>query len=377
MSFLDSVLSSLGSGKPAQAPLSQPPAIPAPSSTTMKDERPLRAEPRAPRPAGNAGTGIKRKAEDQLARPERRESQPISKVPSTRPAASSSTSKIIPRGAPSTTVKPASPKPVVRSNTAPTDTAPPARAAPPKSAATKPAVTKSMASRPAPASATVSKPAATKAAPTSSKPPPKGSFADLMQQAKAMQDKAPAQLGMLRHQKVPKERLSKVERKRRLEEAKAQEKAARSGKRPAPGPAAAATGKPTVKRRTPEPLSYKGTAKPSQTPELIGYRGTAGRQSHRGAAERRPQGKRRMDEYLATDEEDEGDYGNYGDYDDLYSDASSDMEAGFDDVREEEDAALRSARLEDEEALRQEMAAKKEKLERQKKLEALASRNRR
>jgi hypothetical protein len=231
-----------------------------------------------------------------------------------------------------------------------------------------------MVSKPALGTTTAAKPAATKPAPVSSKPPPKGSFADLMQQAKAMQDKAPAQLGMLRHQKVPKERLSKVERKRRLEEAKAQEKAARLGKRPAPGPAAA--GKPAVKRRTPEPLSYKGTAKPSQTPEPSGYRGTAGRQSHRGTTDRRPNGKR-MDEYLATDEEDEGDFGDYGDYDDVYSDASSDMEAGFDDMREEEDAALRSARKEDEEELRAEMAAKQQKLERQKKLAALASRTKR
>lgn len=187
-----------------------------------------------------------------------------------------------------------------------------------------------------------------------------------------MQDKTPAQLGMLRHQRVPKERLSKVERKRRLEEAKAQEKAARSGKRPAPSPAAA--GKTAVKLRTPEPLSYKGTAKPAQTPEPAGYRGTAGRQSHRGTTDRRPNGKRRMDEYLATDEEDEGDF---ADYDDLYSDASSDMEAGFDDMREEEDAALRSARKEDEEEMRAEMAAKQQKLERQKKLAALASRTKR
>lgn len=84
-----------------------------------------------------------------------------------------------------------------------------------------------------------------------------------------------------------------------------------------------------------------------------------------------------MDEYLATDEEDEGDYGGYGEYDDYYSDASSDMEAGFDDVREEEDAALKYARKEDEEEMRMEMLAKKAKMERQKKLEALASRNRR
>jgi hypothetical protein len=84
-----------------------------------------------------------------------------------------------------------------------------------------------------------------------------------------------------------------------------------------------------------------------------------------------------MDEYLATDEEEEGEFGDYGNYDDLYSDASSDMEAGFDDVWEEEDAALKSARKEDEQELQRETAAKKEKLERQKKLAALASRTKR
>jgi hypothetical protein len=239
----------------------------------------------------------------------------------------------------------------------------------------KPALPKMTASKPAVVTTTASKPAAAKPVPVSSKPPPKGSFADLMQQAKVMQDKAPTQLGMLRHQKVPKERLSKVERKRRLEEAKAQEKAARLGKRPAP-PSSAAAGKAPAKRRTPEPLSYKGTAKPSQTPEPTAYQGTAGRQSHRGTTDRRPS-KRRMDEYLATDEEEEGEFGDYGNYDDLYSDASSDMEAGFDDVWEEEDAALKSARKEDEQELQRETAAKKEKLERQKKLAALASRTKR
>ncbi|KAJ5896310.1 uncharacterized protein N7473_005709 [Penicillium subrubescens] len=374
MSFLDSVLSSLQSGKPTQAPLSQPPAIPTSSSTVKKDDRRVGAAPRAP-PAGNASTGIKRKAEDQLPRPSRPESQQASKVLSSRPAASSAPSKVIPGAVSSATVKSASLNPVPRSSTTPTSTAPPARAAPPKPTVAKPTVTRPTASKPVVATTTAAKPAATKPAPVSSKPPPKGSFADLMKQAKAMQDKAPAQLGMLRHQKVSKERLSKVERKRRLEEAKAQEKAARSGKRPAPGPATA--GKPTVKRRTPEPLSYKGTAKPAPTPEPAGYRGTAGRQSHRGTTDRRPNGKRRMDEYLATDEEDESDFGDYGDYDNLYSDASSDMEAGFDDMREEEDAALRSARKEDEEEMRAEMAAKQQKLERQKKLAALASRTKR
>ncbi|KAJ5176117.1 Chromatin SPT2 [Penicillium canariense] len=357
MSFLDSVLSSLQTGKPTQAPLSQPPAPPASSSAIKKDDRRLGPAPRAPQPSGNVSGGIKRKAEDHLPRPSRPDGQVASKPPASRPTA--------PSGTPKALSKTASPKPVSRNGTTPTTKTPPAKAV-----SAKPAMTKLAAVKPA-----ASKPAAVKPAAVPSKPPPKGSFADLMQQAKAMQDKAPTQLGMLRHQTVPKEKLSKVERKRRLMEAKAQDKAARSGKRPVPGPAPA--DKSAVKRRSPEALSYKGTAKPSQTPEPPVYRGTAGQQSHRGTNDRRPHGKRRMDEYLGTDEEDEGEYRNLGDYDDFYSDASSDMEAGFDDMRHEEDVALKSARKEDEEELRREMAAKKEKMERQRKLAALASRSKR
>jgi hypothetical protein len=77
-----------------------------------------------------------------------------------------------------------------------------------------------------------------------------------------------------------------------------------------------------------------------------------------------------MDEYLGTDEEDEGEYAN--DYEDYYSE-SSDMEAGFDDVDEEEAAALAAARREDIEDMRAEAAAKQEKLDRRKKLTMLAS----
>lgn len=179
---------------------------------------------------------------------------------------------------------------------------------------------------------------------------------------------------MLRHQAVPKERLSKVERKRRMMEAQAQEKAARRpGQKPAPG-AQPIKGKMPAKKPSPEVPTYKGTAKPPpKAPEAFSYRGTAGLPG-RGGNDRRTHGKRRRDEYLGTDEEDEGDYGGYDDY---YSDASSDMEAGFDDVEGEEGAALRSARREDEKELAMEMAAKREKLERQKKLAALASRTKR
>lgn len=179
---------------------------------------------------------------------------------------------------------------------------------------------------------------------------------------------------MLRHQAVPKERLSKVERKRRMMEARAQEKSARRpGQKPAPG-AQSIKGKLAAKKPEPDVPTYKGTAKPPpKASEAPSYRGTAGLPG-RGGNDRRPHGKRRMDEYLGTDEEDAGDYGGYDDY---YSDASSDMEAGFDDVEGEEDAALRSAQREDEKELQMEMAAKKEKLERQKKLAALASRTKR
>lgn len=187
-----------------------------------------------------------------------------------------------------------------------------------------------------------------------------------------MQDKAPAQVGMLRHQAVPKERLSKIERKRRMMEAKAQEKAARrSGKQI--GPAFVSKSKQAVKKPEPDVPSYKGTAKPAKVPEVPAYRGTAGLPASRRVSDRRASGKFR-DEYLGTDEEDEGGHG--GD-DDLHSDVSSDMEAGFDDVEEEEGAALKSARKEDEEEARLELAAKKEKMERQRKLAALASRSKR
>lgn len=190
-----------------------------------------------------------------------------------------------------------------------------------------------------------------------------------MARAKALQEQAPANLGMFRHQAVSKERLSKVERKRRIREAMAKEKEARRlGKKIGSPPA---KGKTAVKTAQPDVPAYRGTAKQSKAVEEPTYRGTAGKPASRGTSESRANPKRRVDEYLGTDEEDEGDYGGYDDY---YSDASSDMEAGFDDVEEEEGVALKSARKEDEEELRMEMAAKKAKLERQKKLAALAAR---
>ncbi|KAJ6030461.1 hypothetical protein N7460_010727 [Penicillium canescens] len=357
MSFLDSVLSSLQTGKPSPLPPSQAPAAPASSATPRKDERKPTAVRQPPPPSGNVSGGLKRKAEDQLARPVKPESNVTSKPAITKPAA---TKQPISSAAPKALSKPAS---TITSRAAP--------AKPVSKIGTSTAI------KAAPAPKVPTKPAA---AVTPSKPPPKGSFAEIMAKAQALQDKAPTNAGTLRHQAVPKERLSKVERKRRAMEAQAKEKEARLGKKSAPG----ATGKDRIAltKRSSDGPSYKGTAKPAkhtQTPEQPAYRGTAGLPSSRGVGDRRHQsrnGRSRRDEYLGTDEEDEGDYGGYGGYDDYYSDESSDMEAGLDDVDREEAAALKFAKREDEEELRQEMAAKKEKLARQRKLAALASRKR-
>ncbi|CAI7566300.1 unnamed protein product [Penicillium glandicola] len=350
MSFLDSVLSSLQTGKPSQLPPSQAPAPPAPASIPKREDRKPIAARQTPPTSGNVSGGIKRKAEDQLPRPSKSESKathnPAAMKPklATKPAASPAATKVMPKPVPSTISRPAQSKPT------------------PKPSLT--AATKVTSSQKAPA-----KPAQG-AASTSSKPPPKGSFAEIMAQAKAKQETVPVGVGMLRHQAGPKERLTKVERKRRMMELQAKEKEARSGRK-----AGSAKDKPAVRQRDSQGPSYKGTAKPTQTPEPPAYRGTAGLPSNRGAHDRRHHSRHsRQNEYLGTDEEDEGDLGGYDDY---YSDASSDMEAGMDDVDREEAAALAYAKREDEKELRQEMAAKKEKLERQRKLAALASRTKR
>lgn len=305
-------------------------------------------------PNGNIG-GTKRKAEDSLPRPPK----PETKIPS-RPVISKPTGLSkpdVPSTAPGVVLKPLNSKqipsrPVSSKPSSKSNTSTPKKPVPPQK----------MVSRPAPAA-------------VQSKPPPKGSFAAIMEQAKAAQDKAPVQLGVLKHQAESKERLSKVERKRRVEEEAAKQKAARLGKKAVPVAAGAAKDK-SARRRDSDGPSYKGTAKPTQTPEPPTYRGTAGKPSSRGPHDRRHQSRNsRQNEYLGTDEEDEGDGDGHG-YDDYYSDESSDMEAGLDDVDREEAAALRFAKREDEEDMRQEMAAKKAKLERQRKLAALASKKR-
>lgn len=194
-----------------------------------------------------------------------------------------------------------------------------------------------------------------------------------MAKAKAVQKEAP-KVGVLKHQLAPpKEKISKSEKKRRLEAMAKEKEAARLGKKAGPTVAKSAA-KPGAeaasKRREADDSGYKGTSRPLQP----AYKGTAGLAPRRDGRRDRHRAPRR-DEYLGTDEEDEGDY--YNDYDDYYSDESSDMEAGIDDMEREELLALRAAEKEDAEDMRAEAEAKKAKLEKKKKLEALVARTRR
>ncbi|KAL4888949.1 hypothetical protein BDV59DRAFT_187589 [Aspergillus ambiguus] len=328
MSFLDSVLSSIETGKPARIPpVSSPVSPPVTSATAKAEVRKPSSTPRdVPPERKPVATGMKRKAEEPLQRPQKPDTQVPRKAAPSKPVSSS-----------------APPRP------RPTSTTPA-----PKSRTSSTTPTSQKAAAPAP-----------------SKPPPKGSYADLMMKAQALQQKAPTQVGMFKHQAAPKEKLSRMERKKREMEAKAKEKESRSSKKPGARPG---DGKPATKREHEEP-SYKGTARPTTSPAVPEYRGTAGLPARRDPKSRkdRPGASRRsrLDEYLGTDEEDEGDL--VDDYDDQYSDASSDMEGGFNDVEEEEAAALAAARREDEEEWRAELAAKREKEERRKKLASLAS----
>lgn len=214
-----------------------------------------------------------------------------------------------------------------------------------------------------------------------SKPPPKGSFADIMAQAKALQQQKPLVVGQIKHHTVVKERMSKARRERLQKEARQQELKAGRGKklaefRASPSVPGKLRGEKSIIRKNSTEPEYKGTARPSSTPA---YTGTAGLPSRRGSSApvtkpSKAQAARRpvRDEYLGTDEEDEGDDYGADDYYDDYSDASSVMEAGVMDVEEEEQAALRAAKVEDEREMRAEMEAKKAKLERKKKLVALS-----
>ena len=200
---------------------------------------------------------------------------------------------------------------------------------------------------------------------------PKKGFASILEKAKAAQAAATASSsGGIKHKPV--EKLTRKERLRLQEEARAAQKAGRKlppGDRSRSGTPA---GPAVIKKVVPE-TAYKGTMKKA-APEPLGYKGTmkaGGISDPKKAAAKKGQPQDKYGGYAswsdlddAEDEEEEEGYG--------YDDSDEDMEAGLDDLEAEESAALRAARREDQEALEEEERLRREKAERKRKLLALS-----
>lgn len=227
------------------------------------------------------------------------------------------------------------------------------------------------------------------------KQPSKGSYMDLLNQAKALQAEKAAKavgVGMIKHVAAPKDRMTKFERRRKEEQLRAQAKG--KGGRVADNGGIKKPGQPANgKARAPEPPSYRGTARPppgangmkdkqaaEKTREESSYKGTAGMKKPPPNKKLggRSQGPRE-DRYLDTDEE-ESDAGSFIVDDDedepshhrsrevpryRYAEDDeddSDMEAGYSDVEDEEVLAERFAKKEDakEKALEERLKREKE-----------------
>lgn len=206
----------------------------------------------------------------------------------------------------------------------------------------------------------------------SSSVPAKRGFAAAMERGKNALEaaKATAPTGITHK---PAEKMSKKERLRAMEEAKAQRKSSKSGKEglasrshsSSPVPAKAST------QKKGQELSYKGTMKKAAQP--LSYKGTM-----RAASAGGPAREKEKKKGLAQDKY--GGYASWSDLDDAEdeeedydSEGSSDMEGGFDDVEREETTALKAARKEDMEALEEEEAHRREKLARKRRLEELSN----
>lgn len=219
--------------------------------------------------------------------------------------------------------------------------------------------------------AQVSVPAASKTTSTAAANPPakpvatKTGYLAVLARAKAAQEAA-KQAGGIKHVKM--EKLSRREKEKLQTEAvksRSSTPVGKSGKTQdasrskSSEPAGAKAGDAIKKERKPIDVGYKGTMRPMST-QPPAYRGTM---QSRAPPPRPGYGaKRRAEEY--SDEEDEDD--EEEDYD-----SASDMEAGREDIDEEEEMSARVARQEDLEALREENELKRQKLERKRKLEKL------
>ncbi|KAL9616354.1 MAG: hypothetical protein Q9160_008774 [Pyrenula sp. 1 TL-2023] len=234
-----------------------------------------------------------------------------------------------------------------------------------------------------------------------SKPPAKGSYAALMANVKERQKAAasapPPSVGMIKNATTrPKEKISRIERRRRLEEeaTSAQNQQAKRQKTLSQETGKRVTEKGAIKKPIGRPQSeYKGTAKPPEATrkkDVPTYRGTAGlagkkppsslgkSRSRSGGEDRYLDTDEEEDDFVASDEDDGGrngrryTYASESDEDGAGSEESDDMEAGAFEVEREERVAAREAKLDDEMELKAEMRLKREKDERRRRLEEMS-----
>ncbi|KAH8820332.1 hypothetical protein F5884DRAFT_43439 [Xylogone sp. PMI_703] len=239
---------------------------------------------------------------------------------------------------------------------------------------------------------------ATSTTTSSSKPPKKGSFAEIMARAKAAQANLGA-VGKIQHKKIEKREREDIKGRRiqKLGKTLASDKAngklgqmplkdGRNGAQEHSGKIGVVSkssekdkGQPEkkIKKAALATTGYTGTARPKPGGARLGAASSSrstmnGHRSHgyggTSSSKRHYESEEDEDEDEEEDEEEEEDY---------YSDVSSDMEAAIFEVDEEEAYAERIARQEDAEALREEMRLKREKLEKKKRLMAMAKKARR
>lgn len=228
-----------------------------------------------------------------------------------------------------------------------------------------------------PASSTIARaqtiPAKSAALPSPGAPaqPAKKGYAAMLQKAKERQQIKPP-TPQIKHE--PTKILTKKEREALRAQAK--------GKKPlsnVQAPTKNNDAKTKILEKT-KPTGYQGTARPIKKPAESGYKGTArpssvtpgnaGKSGGPSATRAKSQQPRRRDDG----------YANWSDLDDMDDDEEgygsedlSDMEGGIWDVEQEEQLALKAARMEDAEALAEENEHRRQKEERKRKLMSLAA----
>jgi len=349
MKYLNNILASIDEPSSASAPPAARPPL------TSRASLPARPNPTATNGGTPNAQPLKRKAEGEISNdvPTKiaRPLTPAQNGGAARPTVASASGTLGYRGTARPEVGKPAIKPLQKTQTMPTSVKPPIKTEP----RTVPPVKASAPTAPAPVA----------------KAPKKGSFQEILARAKQNQATI-ATLGVIKHKQT--EKLSKKERERLAQEAAEKAKAsavkkvgngARTGSAE-PGPQRPGE-QPKEKRKVVD-LGYTGTARPKAKSAEPQYKGTMG--LPRPGQVRKPMGAQKEAPR----------YSRYADYSDEdldeeedYESDLSDMEAGLDDVEEEEEMALREAKKDDarEKAIENEL--KRQKQERKHKLSALAA----